>query len=281
MPAPALAVPVNRRALRHAMAALAATLALAASSLQAAEPVELDVPFVPTPEKAVARMLEMAAVGPQDTVFDLGSGDGRIAIAAVRDFGASRATGVDIDPQRVAEARANAKQAGVQDRVRFMEQDLFETDFSKATVVTMYLLPDVNIKLRPRILDELAPGTRIVSHAFTMGDWDSDQYQSVEGRSLYMWIVPARVAGTWRVAHPQGDITLQVAQLYQKLTVTARRHDAMLGVQHARLQGDRLELVLDDGGQPLRLVGRVRGDTIDAVATDGAEQGWQATRQAS
>lgn len=281
MPAPALAVPVNRRALRHAMAALAATLALAASSLQAAEPVELDVPFVPTPEKAVARMLEMAAVGPQDTVFDLGSGDGRIAIAAVRDFGASRATGVDIDPQRVAEARANAKQAGVQDRVRFMEQDLFETDFSKATVVTMYLLPDVNIKLRPRILDELAPGTRIVSHAFTMGDWDSDQYQSVEGRSLYMWIVPARVAGTWRVAHPQGDITLQVAQLYQKLTVTARRHDAMLGVQHARLQGDRLELVLDDGGQRLRLVGRVRGDTIDAVATDGAEQGWQATRQAS
>ena len=281
MPAPALAVPVNRRALRHAMAALAATLAVAALPLQAAELVELDVPFVPTPEKAVARMLEMAAVGPQDTVFDLGSGDGRIAIAAVRDFRASSATGVDIDPQRVAEARANAKQAGVQDRVRFMEQDLFETDFSKATVVTMYLLPDVNIKLRPRILDELAPGTRIVSHAFTMGDWDSDQYQSVEGRSLYMWIVPARVAGTWRVAHPQGDITLQVAQLYQKLTVTARRHDAMLGVQHARLQGDRLELVLDDGGQPLRFVGRVRGDTIDAVATDGAEQGWQATRQAS
>lgn len=281
MPAPALAVPVNRRALRHAMAALAATLAVAALPLQAAELVELDVPFVPTPEKAVARMLEMAAVGPQDTVFDLGSGDGRIAIAAVRDFRASSATGVDIDPQRVAEARANAKQAGVQDRVRFMEQDLFETDFSKATVVTMYLLPDVNIKLRPRILDELAPGTRIVSHAFTMGDWDSDQYQSVEGRSLYMWIVPARVAGTWRVAHPQGDITLQVAQLYQKLTVTARRHDAMLGVQQARLQGDRLELVLDDGGQPLRLVGRVRGDTIDAVATDGAEQGWQATRQAS
>ncbi|OZI16564.1 SAM-dependent methyltransferase [Bordetella genomosp. 7] len=281
MPAPALAVPVNRRALRHAMAALAATLAVAALPLQAAELVELDVPFVPTPEKAVARMLEMAAVGPQDTVFDLGSGDGRIAIAAVRDFRASSATGVDIDPQRVAEARANAKQAGVQDRVRFMEQDLFETDFSKATVVTMYLLPDVNIKLRPRILDELAPGTRIVSHAFTMGDWDSDQYQSVEGRSLYMWIVPARVAGTWRVAHPQGDITLQVAQLYQKLTVTARRHDAMLGVQQARLQGDRLELLLDDGGQPLRLVGRVRGDTIDAVAADGAEQGWQATRQAS
>ncbi|WP_038852311.1 SAM-dependent methyltransferase [Bordetella petrii] len=278
MPAPALAVPVNRRALRHAMAA---TLAVAALPLQAAELVELDVPFVPTPEKAVARMLEMAAVGPQDTVFDLGSGDGRIAIAAVRDFRASSATGVDIDPQRVAEARANAKQAGVQDRVRFMEQDLFETDFSKATVVTMYLLPDVNIKLRPRILDELAPGTRIVSHAFTMGDWDSDQYQSVEGRSLYMWIVPARVAGTWRVAHPQGDITLQVAQLYQKLTVTARRHDAMLGVQQARLQGDRLELLLDDGGQPLRLVGRVRGDTIDAVSADGAEQGWQATRQAS
>jgi SAM-dependent methyltransferase len=265
---------------RNALAALAVTLALAVTPGQAADPVKLDVPFVPTPEDAVAKMLDMAYVGPQDTVIDLGSGDGRIAIAAVRDRKAARATGVDIDPERIAEARANAEQAGVQDRVRFVRQNLFETDISKATVLTMYLLPDVNLKLRPRILSNLAPGTRVVSHAFTMGDWDSDQYETVDGRSLYLWIVPANVAGAWRLDHPGGPITVQMTQHFQKVTATARRADAQLGVSQALLRGDRLNLVLDDGGKPLQFVGQVRGDTIVALAADGAEQGWQATRQA-
>ncbi|HYG42726.1 MAG TPA: class I SAM-dependent methyltransferase [Bordetella sp.] len=275
---PAPSTPVLPR--RHALAALAATLVLAATPAWAADPVRLDVPFVPTPDDAVARMLDMAYVGPQDTVIDLGSGDGRIAIAAVRDRKATRATGIDIDPERIAEARANASKAGVQDRVRFVQQNLFETDISKATVLTMYLLPDVNLKLRPRILSDLAPGTRVISHAFTMGDWDSDQYENVAGRSLYLWIVPAKVAGTWQIQHPDGPITVQMSQHFQKVTATARRNDAQLGVSQAVLRGDRLNLVLDDGGRPMQFVGQVRGDTIAPLAADGAEQGWQAVRQA-
>ena len=279
MPAPRPAPSTQAFSRRQALAALAATLVLAATPGRAADPVRLDVPFVPTPEDAVARMLDMAQVGPQDTVIDLGSGDGRIAIAAVRDRRAARATGIDLDPERIAEARANAQQAGVQDRVRFVQQNLFETDISKATVLTMYLLPDVNLKLRPRILSDLAPGTRVVSHAFTMGDWDSDQYETVDGRSLYLWIVPAKVAGTWQIQHPGGPITVQMAQHFQKVTATARRNGSQLGVSRAMLRGDRLNLVLDDGGKPLQFVGQVRGDTIAALAADGAEQGWQANRQ--
>ncbi|MBO9353028.1 methyltransferase domain-containing protein [Bordetella petrii] len=276
--APFSCPPVYSR--RRALAALAATLALGAAPVLAADPVRLDVPFVPTPEDAVAKMLDMAAVGPRDTVIDLGSGDGRIAIAAVRDRKARQATGIDLDPERIAEARANAEKAGVQDRVRFVQQDLFQTDISQATVLTMYLLPDVNLKLRPRILDTLAPGTRVVSHAFTMDDWDSDEQASVDGRALYLWIVPARVAGTWQIEHPGGPITLQLKQHFQKITATARRDGAPLGVPRAEVRGDRLNLVLDDGGKPMQFVGQVRGDTIVALAAAGAEQGWQAGRQA-
>jgi len=265
---------------RHALAALAAAAFLATAPAWAADPVRLDVPFVPTPEDAVAKMLDMAGVGPDDTVIDLGSGDGRIAIAAVRDRQARQATGIDIDPERIAEARTNAKKAGVQDRVRFVQQDLFETDISKATVLTMYLLPDVNLKLRPRILSDLAPGTRVVSHAFTMDDWDSDQYETVDGRSLYLWIVPAKVAGTWQIQHPGGPITVHLSQHFQQVTATARRNDAQLGVSQATLRGNRLRLVLDDGGKPMEFVGQVRGASMVALAAEGAEQGWQASRQA-
>ncbi|MCD0504642.1 methyltransferase domain-containing protein [Bordetella petrii] len=280
MSATRLASPSFFIARRQALAALAAAAAVAAAPTWAqTDPVRLDVPFVPTPEDAVARMLEMGDVGPEDTVIDLGSGDGRIAIAAVRDRKARQATGIDIDPERIAEARGNAKKAGVQDRVRFVQQNLFETDISKATVLTMYLLPDVNLKLRPRILSDLAPGTRVVSHAFTMDDWESDDYQSVDGRSLYLWIVPAKVAGTWQIEHPGGPITVQMSQHFQKVTATARRHDAQLGVSQALLRGDRLRLVLDDGGKPMEFVGQVRGDTLVALASTGAEQGWQATRK--
>src|SRR5690606_10704617 len=120
----------------------------------------------------------------------------------------------------------------------------------------------------------------VVSHAFTMGDWDSDQYETVDGRSLYLWIVPANVAGAWRIDHPGGPITVQMTQHFQKITATARRADAQLGVSQVLLRGDRLNLVLNDGGKPLQFVGQVRGDTIVALAADGAEQGWQATRQA-
>jgi SAM-dependent methyltransferase len=150
-----------------------------------------DVVYVPTPHAVVAEMLRMAKVGPKDTVYDLGCGDGRIVIAAARDFGA-RGVGIDIDPKRVAEARQNAKSAGVADRVEFRQADLFETDLGSATVVALYLLPELNLKLRPKLLRELAPGSRIVSQSFDMGDWKPAVRKKVEGKDVYLWYVPRR-----------------------------------------------------------------------------------------
>jgi SAM-dependent methyltransferase len=151
-----------------------------------------DVIFVPTPPEVVAAMLRVARVGKGDVIYDLGSGDGRIVISAVKDFGAARGVGIDIDPERIADASANARQAGVADRVTFLNQDLFTTNFSDATVVTLYLLPSLNLKLRPKLLSDLRPGTRIVSHAFDIGDWVPEQTIDVGGRRVYFWTVPAR-----------------------------------------------------------------------------------------
>ncbi|HET6756240.1 MAG TPA: class I SAM-dependent methyltransferase [Burkholderiales bacterium] len=148
-----------------------------------------DVPYVPTPEPVVAKMLDLAEVGPNDVVYDLGSGDGRIVITAAKERGA-RGIGVDIDPERIKEARENAKTAGVTDRVEFVEGDLFEMDLSDATVVTLYLLSTINMKLRPKLLSELKPGTRIVSHSFDMGDWEPLETAEVEGRKVYYWVIP-------------------------------------------------------------------------------------------
>jgi SAM-dependent methyltransferase len=155
-----------------------------------------DVVFVPTPEAVVDAMLEMAAVGPKDVVYDLGCGDGRLVVgAALR--GARKAVGVDIDPERVKEARARAASAGVTDRVEIVEGDLFQMDFRDATVVTLYLLPSLNIRLRPKLL-ELPPGTRIVSHDFDMGDWAPDEVRHVAGKTVYFWRVPQRGSGSTR-----------------------------------------------------------------------------------
>ena len=153
---------------------------------------DLDVPYVPTPPEVVDEMLRLAEVGPDDRLYDLGSGDGRIVITAAERFG-TRGIGVDIDPERVEEANANAEAANVTDLVEFREQDLFETDFSDATVVTLYLLSEVNLRLRPRLLQELEPGTRIVSHAFNMGDWEPEEVVNLDGRMVYYWTVPEEV----------------------------------------------------------------------------------------
>jgi ribosomal protein L11 methylase PrmA len=174
---------------------LALTLAATAAPVVAQETAQAlrkpDVIFVPTPPEVVQAMLNVAKVGPGDIVFDLGSGDGRIPITAVRDFGAERATGIDIDPQRIKEATANlAAAGGLNGKVRFLNQDLFETDISEATVVTLYLLPSLNVKLRPKLMQQLKPGTRIVSHAFDMGDWAPEQTIDVNGRRVYYWTIP-------------------------------------------------------------------------------------------
>jgi tRNA A58 N-methylase Trm61 len=151
-----------------------------------------DVIYVPTPQEIVVGMLKLAKVGPGDVVYDLGSGDGRIPITAVKEFGAVRAVGIDIDPQRIAEANANAKTAGVTDRVRFLNQDLFTSDFRDATVITLYLLPTLNVKLRPKLWAELKPGTRVVSHSFDMGDWVPEQTVQIAGKNIFFWTIPKR-----------------------------------------------------------------------------------------
>jgi hypothetical protein len=164
-----------------------------------------DVPYVPTPPVVVEEMLRLANVGPADFVIDLGSGDGRILIAAAGRFGA-RGIGVDLDPDRIEESVYGAQLAGVSERVVFQQQDLFKFDISRATVVTMYLLPSVNRKLRPRLLTELKPGTRIVSHDFDLEDWRPDQKSTVR-KNVFLWIVPAQVDGRWRtsIALPAGE----------------------------------------------------------------------------
>lgn len=156
---------------------------------QASKP-QLDVPYVPTKPKVVDGMLKLANLKKGDVLYDLGCGDGRIVVAAAKQYGVT-AVGFDIDPERIAEANANAKSAGVSDKVKFVNANLFETDLSKATVITMYLLPTVNMELRPKIL-KLRPGTRIVSHAFDMGDWAPEKTEMVEGSTLYFWTVPKR-----------------------------------------------------------------------------------------
>jgi len=150
-----------------------------------------DVVFVPTPYEVVDAMLEVAKVGQGDVLYDLGSGDGRIPIAAAQRYGIARGVGIDINPQRVKEANANRVRAGVADRVTFINADLFESDFSDATVVTLYLLPTLNLKLLPKLMKELKPGTRVVSHAFDMGSWKPDRMLNIGGRSVFFWTIPA------------------------------------------------------------------------------------------
>lgn len=162
------------------------------SSAQQAEPVQLgspDVIFVPTPQEVVDAMLRLAEVSADDVVFDLGSGDGRLPITAARTHGA-RGVGIDIDPERISEANENLRNAGLEDKVRFLNQDLFTSDISEATVVTLYLLPSLNLKLIPKLNAELQPGTRIVSHAFDMGEITPEQTQNINGRTIYLWTVP-------------------------------------------------------------------------------------------
>ena len=172
----------------------------ASTGIEAPEP-ELDVPYVPTPNEVVAQMLQLAKVQKSDVLYDLGSGDGRIVVTAAQKYG-TRGVGIDINPERISEANANARAAKVTDRVQFRQQDLFKTDLSEATVVTLYLLPDINVKLRPQLFKQLKPGTRIVSHDFDMGEWKPERVVQVKGptreHTLYYWVVPKTVPANLR-----------------------------------------------------------------------------------
>jgi SAM-dependent methyltransferase len=232
-----------------------------------------DVPFVPTPEATVQAMLEVVQAGPGDIVYDLGSGDGRIVIAAVRDFGVERAVGIDINRKLVEESRGNAESAGVADRATFKVGDIFEEDFSDATVITMYLLHTVNMRLRPRLLT-LRPGTRLVSHRFHMDDWEPDVQTNSEGRNIYHWIVPANVAGTWRWQAGGEGFRLDLQQAFQNVAGTLTAYRRAVPIESVSLSGDAFTFAAhtSDGDQPvhLRFSGRIENGVIKAqVAIDG------------
>jgi len=275
-----------------AMTACVATLALAADAR---------VPYVPTPQEVVERMLETAKIGPNDYLIDLGSGDGRIVVTAAKKYG-TRGFGVDLNPERIRESNENARAAGVADKVAFYQRNLFETDLSQATVITMYLLPRVNVELRPKLL-ELAPGTRLVSHDFDMGDWRpdaehtvdaKDKYGGAGGRSeVYFWVVPAKVAGTWQwqstVAGKPQSYEIRVEQKYQSLTGSVWVGGRTATLRNLRLRGPdiQFQFTIELNGAPVRheFAGKVAGDSIDGTASlSGArlqsKQDWSARRAA-
>lgn len=204
----------------------------------------LDVPFVPTDESVVEAMLKLGAVGPKDVLYDLGSGDGRILITAARDRD-TRGIGVEIDPLRIADAMEEAGWAGVECLVDFIEEDIFSADFSEATVVTLYLLESVNLQLRPQLLSQLRPGSRIISHAFDMGDWKPDDWLELSGVNIYKWIVPAQVAGVWEWERPDGKpYRIELQQKYQDVTGSVWLADKKAHLESAELSGGRLKLKL-------------------------------------
>ena len=250
----------------------AAALALALAALGGCAPLRArfpgpDVLFVATPEAVSLEMLRVAGVTAEDAVFDLGSGDGRVVIAAARDFGA-RGVGVEIDPGLVKDSRDAALAAGVGERVTFLWQDLFATDLTGATVVTLYLRDDVNLKLRPKLLRELAPGTRVVSHDFDMGDWRPDRVQRVQGPTrehrLYFWRVPADAGGVWRVRIGDREGTLALTQRFQALEGTLTLDGRTAALTGGRLAGTRIDV----SAGALTFTGRVRGDAMDGTVSE-------------
>lgn len=238
----------------------------------------LDVPYVPTDEKVVQAMLDLAEVTSKDLLYDLGCGDGRIVVAAAMDRNA-RGIGIDLDPMRIADAMEYAGNTGVEHMVDFLEGDLLEEDFSQATVVTLYLLDLVNVELRPRLLNELRPGTRIVSHAFDMGDWRPDERKSFSGINLFKWFVPAKVVGFWQWQATSGETyKVELQQKYQRVKGKAWINGKRAQLTSALLRGDLLELQIqtDADSQPISFVMRCEAEQL--VAADGDLQATPAVR---
>lgn len=273
-----------------AEARLARGLAIAVLLLPACIPSRrADVIYLASAEDVVERMLSLARVGRGDVVYDLGCGDGRIVIAAARDRGAWGVCN-DIDPARITESRRNAEAAGVDDRIRLEEGDLFELDLREATVVTLYLSPAINLRLRPKLFRELKPGTRIVSHNFDMGEWRPDSAVRVAWptgttSTVHLWILPADVAGTWEVATPGRRYRVRLEQEFQRLSGTASHGGHTVGLTGAHISGDSIAFALADtlGGEKaiLHLRGRTAGGAMDGTLTgvgDSAMGRWRAVR---
>jgi hypothetical protein len=225
-------------------------------------------------------MLRMAQTTPNDFVIDLGSGDGRIAIAAAKKFNA-RAMGIEYNPDMVDLSTRNAAKEGVAGKVRFAKADIFESDFSQATVVTMYLLPGLNLKLRPKLLD-MKPGTRIVSHQFNMDDWQPDETTNIDGRRAYFWLVPAKVAGTWRLVSGGDVLDVTLEQKYQVLEGTVKLGTVNAGLRDAKIAGDRITFAfVDQGGLRRDFTGRVNGNALEGTMRleTGPESRWTGTKR--
>jgi SAM-dependent methyltransferase len=282
---------------RLLISCLAVSILISSGSVTAQQK-KPEVPYVPTPDNVVLEMLKMAQVDKDDLVYDLGCGDGRIVIAAVSKFGC-RGVGVDIDPERIKESNENAKRAGVSDRVQFMQMDLFDADISKATVVTLYLLSEVNLRLRPKLLRELSPGTRVVSHAFSMGEWKAEATSSVkldeymdpyvqdyrdpftldfwDFHTVYFWIVPADVKGTWKLAIPdisgKNDFTLKFDQEFQEARGEAFEGASSIPViiKDEKLKGKKLQFTLERKQKGRKEIMHFEGD-VNPYAMEGTVQ---------
>jgi hypothetical protein len=269
-------------------AALLATASVAYAQKQEFKPYVgqqgKDVVWVPTPDEVVDRMLTMAQTKPEDYVIDLGAGDGKIAIAAAKKFGA-RSMGVEYNPDMVAYAQKNLQAAGVAGKAQIVHGDIFATDFTQATVLTMYLLPSLNMKLRPQIL-ALRPGTRIVTHAFNMEDWEPDESSDVDGRRVYFWVVPAKVEGRWAMELSGGGasekVSINLDQKFQKIQGVAYMGSVLAGLRDPHLSGFRISFAyVDSRGVRRDFAGRVTGATMEGSfrADNGQEGRWSAAKK--
>ena len=282
---------------------------LSTAGLQQKKP---EVPYVPTPDKVIVEMLKMAEVGQDDVLFDLGCGDGRIVVMAVRELDC-RGVGIDIDPLRIEESRENAINAGVSDKVEFILMDLFEADIRQATVVTLYLLTKVNLKLRPKLIRELKPGTRVVSHQFNMENWEPDESTIINSdhyykhpyiyenflidnywdvHNVYLWIIPANVTGVWEWTMPaisgKKRYKLELDQTYQEVKGKAFEDSTsvLLHIRDGKIKGDRLEFTLERNQKGrteiIHFKGVVREHTMEGLVRiegkPGVEEKWRAKR---
>jgi precorrin-6B methylase 2 len=247
---------------------------------------KLDAPFVRTPDYVIAEILSKAGVGKDDILYDLGSGDGRIVIEAAKKTGC-RAVGIEIDAELVDDSRLNAARAGVQDRVRFVVADIFKENLREATVVTIYMSGDVNRRLRPKLLRELKPGTRIATYTFDMDEWKPDDTTTFGREDAYFWIVPANASGKWSWTEGKGRSgvrwEMELGQVFQEVSGQVSRNGRPFTVRGGKIKGDEIGFTIDGDPaartSPLMFTGRIRGNTIEGAMTTGtSRQPWKATR---
>lgn len=229
-----------------------------------------DVVWVPTPDAVVDRLLRMAQVTPDDELVDLGSGDGKIVIQAAQRFKV-RGRGIEYNPALVELSRCLAREARVTELARFEQGDIFKSDFSRATVVTMYLLPELNMRLRPVLYRAMKPGTRIVSHQFSMGDWQADETSIVDGKITHFWVIPANAGGNWKISwrgeSGEGGGDLSIGQAFQKIEGKVRFGALDAGLREPRLRGETIAFdLMDDQGVLRSFTGRIQGDRIEGTA---------------